>query len=639
MNALTPQMSTPRDSEQSTGPPSSKRPAPRGTASYPRKRAVKACQVCRARRTKCDNLKPTCSFCLKTGAVCIQSPTDLSSFDPASLRILEQLDVVENLVRSIPNHPHSYTSLESPQQSVLGAPPLSLTTLIQPSSVLPERLEDSLDWSVFGSAEKVSRSKLDNHHASYTSVTDSHTPAALTALLEDAPQTVNKLVEAFFGYVHVKNPILDEVATRRLVSSTNINGIDWSLNSCLYLLICALGSIATPFGPSDCTLPCTVAYTNAQAFFNAAEKRLGFSIGSGGMLAAQCLFLSGVYMMSIFQPKKAWRFFLQAVAACQDFSFLSHAAKTSSAEEMPCDEADYRKYTLQQAVYWSAWKSEREVRAELDLPDFSLADEDRGFYPSFFPTPPLQEMLSQNAGSDVKHEATAWYFYLAEISLRRLSSRICAEIISLSRVHLGSDFLASAALAVPTWETEAQQWVDSLPAPLSFNTAPYEDDVCRFVLRGHLINLYELIYWPFVCAVLGIGGAASSLEHEFHGGLPPAFVTQMARKGLKTHMQRIEVNEPGFRHRHHGTWPMARTCTRSALVLVASAAILHDRDNDSVIMEPPFGWQQRVSSVMALLAHWETEMPDLGKAHKVLEDAIERMTVRDTQEGTIWRGS
>src|SRR5215475_7989948 len=81
---------------------SSKRPAPRGTASYPRKRAVTACQVCRSRKTKCDNAKPTCSFCRKVGAKCIQSPVDLSSFDPASLRILERLDDLEELLQKIP---------------------------------------------------------------------------------------------------------------------------------------------------------------------------------------------------------------------------------------------------------------------------------------------------------------------------------------------------------------------------------------------------------------------------------------------------------------------------------------------------------------------------------------------------------
>lgn len=53
----------------------------RGPAAYPRRRAVRACQVCRARRTKCDNKKPACSFCEKIGAKCVvNDPTDMSVY-------------------------------------------------------------------------------------------------------------------------------------------------------------------------------------------------------------------------------------------------------------------------------------------------------------------------------------------------------------------------------------------------------------------------------------------------------------------------------------------------------------------------------------------------------------------------------
>lgn len=62
-----------------TGNRIQKRPAPRGTAAYPRKRANKACQVCRARRTKCDNKRPSCTFCEKAGTECVWAPHDLSS--------------------------------------------------------------------------------------------------------------------------------------------------------------------------------------------------------------------------------------------------------------------------------------------------------------------------------------------------------------------------------------------------------------------------------------------------------------------------------------------------------------------------------------------------------------------------------
>jgi hypothetical protein len=78
--------------------PSSKRSAlaiSRGSSAYPRKRAVTACQVCRARRTKCDQKKPFCSFCESIGAECTSAPAALSTFDPASLAIIERLDSLE----------------------------------------------------------------------------------------------------------------------------------------------------------------------------------------------------------------------------------------------------------------------------------------------------------------------------------------------------------------------------------------------------------------------------------------------------------------------------------------------------------------------------------------------------------------
>ena len=56
--------------------------------------------MCRARKTKCDNKRPSCTYCESVGATCIQSPVDLSSFDPASLKILDRLDDLERLLRS-----------------------------------------------------------------------------------------------------------------------------------------------------------------------------------------------------------------------------------------------------------------------------------------------------------------------------------------------------------------------------------------------------------------------------------------------------------------------------------------------------------------------------------------------------------
>ena len=47
---------------------------------YPRKRAIQACQKCRVRRTKCNNERPSCSSCLSIGAECTYSEGDHSTY-------------------------------------------------------------------------------------------------------------------------------------------------------------------------------------------------------------------------------------------------------------------------------------------------------------------------------------------------------------------------------------------------------------------------------------------------------------------------------------------------------------------------------------------------------------------------------
>ncbi|KAI3581688.1 nuclear protein, partial [Fusarium oxysporum f. sp. albedinis] len=59
------------------------------------KRATKACQVCRARRTKCDQQRPACSFCVKAGVECVFDLDERATFDQASLAIIDRLDRLE----------------------------------------------------------------------------------------------------------------------------------------------------------------------------------------------------------------------------------------------------------------------------------------------------------------------------------------------------------------------------------------------------------------------------------------------------------------------------------------------------------------------------------------------------------------
>ncbi|RYP64817.1 hypothetical protein DL771_008597 [Monosporascus sp. 5C6A] len=608
---------------------SRKRPAPRGTAFYPRKRANTACQVCRARKTKCDNKKPSCTYCLSVGAKCIQSPVDLSSFDPASLKILERLDDLERFLReskteqsgpkedgeSRRQEPESDTRVchdstpgnnsLHPETDLSEADNSHTRDYYPLRSILPPRVEDMLQWPCF-SVDHLPEPTLPTSSPD-SGATPSGSRGGAGALLSEPtdmdPQWINRLLDNFFMYVHCKNPILDETSTRKLVRRALFEGIDWSPASCLAMLVCALGCVSGPFRASPELSMDSPAYGSSQVFFQAAQKRIGTLLVQSDIIGAQCLFFSGVYMMTVFRPMLAWRFFSQALAACQNFPFLTRAQTLSStsAEAHEAVEMSGRD-TREQAVYWSAWKSERELSAELYLPDFSLLNSGSTLYPPFFPTPPDPAAESPDAAPDAQRqrERAAWLFYLSEISLRRLNSRLCREILTLRKRHkLTTCFLEALSTAIPDYEVQAAAWTNGLPPELSIHDTT-GDDVCRAILRGHLVNLFELIYWPFVMATLD--GTRDWLSHSA--------TRELAYRGLETHVNRLLVNEPGFFHRHHGTLFMIKACTRSAMVLIAAA-------RTGGLMPP--GWDDAVLKATELLGYWANDMPDLARWKAILE--------------------
>lgn len=621
-----------------------KRPAARGTAFYPRKRANTACQVCRARKTKCDNLKPSCSYCLSVGATCIQSPVDLSSFDPASLKILDRLDDLERLVResaasasnaspilakSEPSqqiyaagnddaHSQASISVHSPvQRRRLSSirRPHDIDIIVEQDgpeveSILPLRVDRILQWPLFnehGQNEPLCRLPPD------AISTPSAAPSALAGLVDMESHRLYRLLDNFFLYIHCKNPILDEASTRRLVGNAFLNGIDWSPASCLAMIICALGSIATPFGDSHEAKPGSQAYQDSQVFFHAAQKRIGILLMSSDIVGAQCLFLSGVYMMMVFQPIYAWRFFSQALAACQHFPFLARAQHMSGDSGFSPDSMEMgRQDTQEQAVYWSAWKSERELRNELSLPDFDSVHSGNTLYPPFFPAPPVPPVDSpEGPDSETQRARGAWLFYLAEISLRRLTSRLSSEVTELRQQQLSnSKFLQLLGDMISEYEGQAREWSDNLPAELSIQTPVAEDGISRSVIRGRLINLYEMFYWPFVMASLNAAATGIQVSET---------VSRFAYTGLEMHVHQVHVNEPGFFHRHHGAMFMIRACTRSALVLVAAA-------KSGVSM--PANWQQSVYNVSGMLAYWEDEDRDLVVWRRTLENEVAALVGR-----------
>lgn len=606
---------------------SGKRPAARGTAFYPRKRANTACQVCRARKTKCDGGVPSCSYCTSVGATCIRSTSDLSSFDPASIKILERLNDLETMLKSL-----SAASGVSADRGSTGLAESSVAPYADPEPlcawfhmnedpvtssnsgmgtchVLPQCVDHIISWPMFRAGRQGSGIEEASPGALADSRPLSTSAASLLSALELDSVRIHQLLDNFFTSIHVTNPILDELSTRHTVKKTIMDGIGWSSASCLTLIICALGCLANPLGLGGIARRRTEDLADAKALFEASQKRIGSLLVQNDLITAQCLFLSGVYMMHLFQPGHGWRFFLQALAVCQYLPSIREARRLGSTPATPPSPSELAsRYTQEQAVYWSAWKSERELRAELPLPDFEIHETGSALYPPFFPMPPIpKENIADTdeAKAEALRARDAWLFYLADISLRRLTSRVCSAMASLEKeAPSNTEFLTALLEMIPDYEFQARQWRDSLPEELSLAGSSEDDGVSQFILRGKMTNFFEIVYWPFVLE--NISRLFASMP------VVPAF-EDMAARGLDIQLMQIRVNELGFAYRHHGCFFMIRSCTRSALVLLAAARV-------GATM--PADWDTSVREVTRMQLYWEEEDVEVRKWRCLIESEL-----------------
>ena len=151
------------------------------------------------------------------------------------------------------------------------------------------------------------------------------------------------------------------------------------------------------------------------------------------------------------------------------------------------------------------------------------------------------------------------------------------------------------------FEQQASDWLRSLPRGLGLHDTspvPTQDDnlhtTLKFILSGHLLDCYEMMYWPFIVeAVNATSENTTPTARDF------------ASKALSTCIERIQKNEPGFFYRHHGTWLMLRSCTRSALVLIAASRSTRTR------RLLPEGWHPAVGKVVEMLRFWRRESRDV----------------------------
>ncbi|KAJ9499416.1 hypothetical protein H2202_004999 [Exophiala xenobiotica] len=554
---------------------SRKRPATRIKSSYPRKRAIQACQ----------------------------------KFDSASLAILDKLNTIEELLRG--PHDDRRTAVTAAPSSADPDARGTLSRLKSLNSPSLERAKDSapfhmniegvLSWSVFDdlSPNLDLKGLLNSGNQAV--------PLQLSVATEfDEHFAEETLVARFMNNVFIYNPVLEEAKIHRYMRDARFNGIGWDAQSCLLLLIYAHGSIVGPFDgghqPDASTFRSTPQFKQAESFFSAAQKRMGLLLCRTGVLEAQCFFLAGVYLMATLRPMEAWKMFVQALACCQAFY---------TEKESP--EADREgEQRLRESIYWTCFKSELELRLELNVSETSIWDLT---YPAFFPSPP-DGLRSQRE--------IVWYFYLAEIALRRLGNRILNYIYDTK----AASSLADVAESTVGFEQQAADWLRSLPQALDLDCPSVGEESelhhsLKFILKGHLLDCYEMMYWPFIVYAVNYDTSSERTASSCPGmGISKTVMDSFVTKALMVCVERIEKNEQGFYYRHHGTWLMLRSCTRSAFVLLATARI------ERLTLLLPERWRHAVEKVMEMLRFWRRESRDVEDRLRLVEGLLDGLIIR-----------
>ncbi|KAJ4265974.1 Zcf27p [Fusarium torreyae] len=204
--------------------------------------------------------------------------------------------------------------------------------------------------------------------------------------------------------------------------------------------------------------------------------------------------------------------------------------------------------------------------------------------PQLFPNPP------EGCQGDIER---AWYFYLSEISLWRLEVNARRSIDQLQQ----GDCRGLPRTLIEVYHdtlSQLEAWRSSLPPLVSIEngSTTEEDDVIRFVLRGRVTYVHELISWPFLYAIMS--------DRNENGA-----ADQQVADALAFHYDRLLANTSGYYHRHHGTWLMVRSSARSACILLGFVRLYPS----SRVMPP--AWKDAVLLTLKMVEYWSTEIKEM----------------------------
>ncbi|KAL4940754.1 hypothetical protein BDV06DRAFT_15530 [Aspergillus oleicola] len=572
-------------------------------------RVLTACDACRLSKTRCDSARPICAKCLKRGVACVYPESDpLSILEGWGSKILDSVERQERLLTetfrsaaspsTLPQLPSFFQSPIESQDTELISRNDTLKTPITGSDMI-------LSWPIFPQDKPVS----------------TFPPAAFeekpdrfpTAIPNFEPRRILELRDIFMTKILAKNPIIDAEQLEAYIARVLETGIDWTAPSCLVLLVLALAAIWGTY-PEDETrevqypeptfgTPMTYVTISVPehrmkeslGYLAMARKRISAAYLDNSLLGVQCLCLFGFWYQYNIEPIPGWKMFRTASMLWQTYN-MKH--RSGNGERSAQEES------MEQRLYWTCLKSECEVRYELyELPpsDLSLSD-----FPFALPSFPIYQSPygdspehNPHSPSGPAHDSTPYYYYLAEISMRRLLNRV-RNTVRLLSPNLDMTTIKQISGTLSHLEDQLHQWVICLPPTLRFNMPlesrpPQKEPELVKLVRERYVEVRELLCRAYLYLCIH-----TSLDRE-----AAAIYGTKATESLLLAVYRVQNEVPFFRH--PGSWGACRVRFNHALCLIAAFRAKIDEIPSAEYVSLPVSWAGCVRVVIERLKVWGQE--------------------------------
>ena len=553
------------------------------------------CNVCRGRKSKCDGAKPRCRLCTELNAECIYQEPGIK-LDAGDRMILERLDRIEGFLQSSWSGPPSITASMNlppsrsaaatgtealPDDRIGGPRPggFAARTAVMLPPTRPEEhgslMRPIVQWPKIQDLV----SKPYDLQVMLQLELDRESLNLRASLSLDLKNNA-ALLQAYFDSVNIWYACIDPYDWGQIYEKASHSDYREGPESCLVLLVLALGAISHSRSPS---MAAPKADRSGMAYFSAAWGLLPALTVNHDIIASQCTILASAYLCYLMRPLEAWTLLSTTIPKLQ--VLLSKSTVTP-----------FQRSQLSIRVYWNALLLESSLLTSLDLPPSPLA--------TLATTIPLPAPFPPSNDSPPSHQDDPWLLS-ALISFNRLNERISYKT-ALADATQGP--IASAL------DTELREHYTALPFP-DMSTVPPTRHALQHPTLDFLRTQYFMarmrIFRPYILSVL---------TDESMSLTPLSLCRDSCRACIDSAIRVMEDLPASLGIAPWFKWQTALDVVDAALLVMGASR----SPNLSLLIQSPEQVDSALTGVIREIERLRHQAPSLTRAAEVLKVAEAR---------------